>query len=90
MVPDSDEGTKRVKGASSTGQEVRPVVVMQDPDIVGTLALQWEGKGHVVRREQVFDLPFTFVVPQSQKGSLNQEKRKREWDREDEDLGESS
>lgn len=77
MVPDSDEGAERIKGASSTGQEVRPVVVMQDPDIVGTLALQWDGKGHMVRREQVFDLPLTFAVPRSQKGSLNREEKEK-------------
>lgn len=65
MVPDSDEGTKRIKGPSSTGQEVRPVVVMQDPDIVGTLALKWDCKGHPVRREQMFDLLLTFVISQS-------------------------
>lgn len=37
MVPDSDEGTVWIKSSSSTGQKVCPVVVMQNPDIIGTL-----------------------------------------------------
>lgn len=37
MVPDSDKGTVWIKGSRSTGQKVCPVVVMQNPDIIGTL-----------------------------------------------------
>lgn len=40
MVPDSDKGTVWIKGSRSTGQKVCPVVVMQNPDIIGTLILK--------------------------------------------------
>lgn len=44
MVPNSDEGTKGVESSSATGQEVCPVIVMQNPNIICTFTLEQKKK----------------------------------------------
>lgn len=44
MVSNSDEGTKGVKSSSTAGQKVRPIIVMQNPNIICTLTLKQEKK----------------------------------------------
>lgn len=89
MVPNSDEGTKWIKGPSSTGQKVCPVVVMQNPNIIGTLALKWNHKGHMWlegnKSLPTFDLCCPSVLGKESelggKGRENGMKKLRTWKR---------
>ena len=42
MVPDSDEGAKWVESPSATGEKVCPIIVMQNPEKIGTFTLKQE------------------------------------------------
>lgn len=42
-MPHCDEGTDGLEGSGATGQQVGPVVGLQDPHEVGTLCLQEKG-----------------------------------------------
>lgn len=40
MVPNSDEGAKWVESSSATGKKMCPIIVMQNPDKIGTFTLK--------------------------------------------------
>lgn len=44
MVSNPDEGTKWVKGSSTTGQKVCPIVVMQNPNIICAFTLKQKNR----------------------------------------------
>lgn len=60
VVPNSDEGTKWVESSSATGQEVCPVIVMQNPNIICTFTLEQKKEKKMISGIKMFT-PFLFL-----------------------------